>query len=109
MAGYISETMLCGACEHTYFDTLERDKRDETYACPECGEVEAKRTWSVPHVSTEKLSETIPDTVAKGRFAHHALKMQLKKAKSKARSSGDRESEKKINKEIKQYDKSRMK
>ena len=45
----------------------------------------AHRTQSVPHVSTEKMSESIPSVVAKGRFDglrdQHEMRKELAKAK----------------------------
>ena len=98
--GWISETMRCAVCKHTYSDLLDRDKRDDVYSCPECGQEEARRTWSVPNVSTEKLSKSIPDSVAKGRFDGLRAKQELRKEKANARSNGDRVSEDKISKEL---------
>ncbi len=109
MAGYISETMQCLACEHTYFDTLERDKRDETYDCPSCGAHESKRTFSVPHVSTPKTSASMLDGHTGNRFAHIKTAEELKKAKRKARAKGDLKGAKEVQKEIIKHKASRAK
>ncbi len=101
MTGLISETMLCSSCGHSAGELLDRDKRNDTYECPDCHEMEYRRTWSVPQVRTEKTSKTIPEVVAKGRFDDLRRKQELKKEKAGARASGDAVSEKKINKEIK--------
>ena len=105
MASLISETMRCDACNHTYFDLLERSNRDDTYACPECRTLAAKRTWSTPHVSTEKLSQTLPDVVGTGRFDSLKQQQALKKERAHSREVGDRTSERKIDKELKKVNK----
>ena len=97
---YINELLRCADCNHEFEELLERDKRDDTYPCPECGKLEAKRTWGVPHVSTAKTSASMPDAVGKGRFDGIRTAQALRRAKQEARVSGDRESEKKIATEI---------
>jgi hypothetical protein len=98
--GYISEQMLCGECGHSGTELLDRDKRDEASQCPACESLAYHRTWAVPHVSTEKTSASIPDVVGAGRFDRERTKQTLKKEKARARSSGDKVSEQKINKEM---------
>jgi hypothetical protein len=102
---WISETMLCGACDHQYPDTIKRSERDDTYKCPECGEAASKRTWSIPNVSTEKLSRSLPDVVGTGRFDRLKQKQALTKERAAARETGDRVSEKKLTKEIRKVNK----
>ncbi len=101
MPDYISESLHCSACDGYYDDTIERSKRDEKQECVLCGAVDAVRTYTVPHISTAKMSESIPDIVAQGRFASHKLKNELRKAKANARDRQDWVSEGKINDELK--------
>lgn len=100
----ISELMKCAKCEHLYGDLLERSQRDEAYECPSCGEWEARRTQAIPHVSTAKTSASTPDVLPK-RFDKLRRQQELKKEKSKARTSKDLVSEDKINKELKTLNK----
>jgi hypothetical protein len=103
MASYISETMLCHnpECGQISDDILDRALRDEFHVCKHCGEKQAKRTFSVPNVSTSKTSQSIPDVAAKGRFDHIRRSQMLKKERAKARARGDWTTEKKVIKEQK--------
>lgn len=103
--GLCSETFLCAECDHTWCDTVDRSERDEFQKCPECQYWAAKRTFSVPNVSTAKLSKSIPEAASRGRFDQFREEQTLKKAKSAARISGDRTTEKKVDAEMKKVKK----
>jgi len=96
-----SEVMLCADCEYSWNDLIERSTRDDMHQCPECQLWAAKRTFSVPNVSTTKLSQSIPEAAARGRFDHFREEQTLKKAKAAARVSGDRVTERKVEAEMK--------
>jgi hypothetical protein len=89
-------------CGHLFDELVQYEYRDEVQDCPEC-QSDAPRTWEqcFPQVSTEKTSESIPGVAARGRFDKLREKQSLKKEKAAARQSGDRATEKKINKEMK--------
>jgi len=99
--GLCSETFLCAECDHTWTDLIDRKDRDEFQYCKECGWFAAKRTFSVPNVSTSKTSQSIPEVASRGRFDHFREQQTLKKAKSEARRTGDRDTEKKVDAELK--------
>ncbi len=102
--GYFSEKMRCSdeSCAVTYDDLIDKTQRDEAHECRSCGQITAYRTMTVPNISTSKLSATIPDVVASGRFDRIRDQSMLKKEKARARERGDRETEKKVNKELQQ-------
>lgn len=93
----------CPECDEPNDIVVEYELRDELQECPTCGCPDSERTWATMKVSvsTEKLSQSIPDVVAKGRFDKHRVQQELKKAKAHARETGDRETEKKIDAERK--------
>ena len=66
--GLLSIEVHCDKCDETYGILVERDKRNEDVLCDRCEGGPASRVWSVPNVSTEKTSQSIPADVAKGRF-----------------------------------------
>lgn len=103
--GLCSETFLCAECEHTWTDLIDRKYRDEFQKCPDCGWFAAKRTFSVPNVSTSKTSQSIPEVASRGRFDQFREEQVLKKAKSAARVSGDRVTERKVDAEMKKVKK----
>ena len=92
----------CAECEVVSIHLVEWEYREQSQACPECGGPSC-RLWT-SNFSTEKLSKSIPAEAAKGRFDHHRRKQALKKEKAESRRTGDRESEKKINTEIKKVE-----
>lgn len=100
-----SETFLCAECDHTWTDLVERSIRDDMFLCPECQWYAAKRTFSIPNVSTPKTSVSIPEAASRGRFDAIRERQVLKKAKAAARSSGDRVTEKKVDAEMKKVKK----
>lgn len=84
------------------FDSLvEYEDRETPQECPGCGAAECARTWEgvTINVSTEKLSQSIPDVVAKGRFNKLREQQALKKEIASARERGDFVTEKKAKKE----------
>lgn len=90
----------CPDCGHQFEALVDYDSREHT-ACIQCGSV-ANRTWSgwTMNVSTRN-SASMPAATASGRFDSLKEKQKLIKEKSEARVSGDRETEKKISKEMK--------
>lgn len=83
--GLMSIDVLCDKCEERYDILVERDQRNDPQLCEICEGGHAHRIMSVPNVSTEKTSESIPQAVAKGRFdglrEQHAMRKELAKAK----------------------------
>ena len=92
----------CESCDELFDALVQYEVRDETQDCIECG-ADAPRTWEqcFPQVSTEKTSQSIPAAAARGRFDGLRRRQELKKEKAAARVSGDRTTEKKIDKEMK--------
>lgn len=82
---YLSIEVQCEECQDVSGIIVEREQRNDPQICLSCGG-EATRIWSVPNVSTVKLSEAIPDVVAKGRFDRakevHKARKEIAKAKS---------------------------
>jgi putative FmdB family regulatory protein len=85
------------------FDSIvSYSSRETPQECPACG-LDSPRTWEgvTINVSTEKLSQTMPEAVAKGRFNKLREQQAMNKEIAYARESGDRESEKKLKREKK--------
>lgn len=101
---WISELMQCDACDSTYGDLIDRSTRDELQQCLTCGEVAAHRIQAIPHVSTSKTSESIPDVLPK-RFNKLRRQQELKKELFKAKQKVDRTDEDKVRKELKTLNK----
>ena len=97
MRSYVYE---CKDCGFRFTAIVNYDDR-ETQPCEECGSA-AERTWSgwTMNVSTRN-SASMPAVTSKGRFSNLRNKQELVKEKSKARENGDRDSEKRLSKEIK--------
>ncbi len=95
----------CGECEEVAIHLVVWEDRDNNQACPECGGASV-RLWSSTF-STEKCSKSIPGEAARGRFDHLRRKQSLAKEKAACRISGDRVSEKKIDKEIRKSNRSK--
>jgi hypothetical protein len=89
----------CAACGETEIHLVEEEDRNNNQSCLACGGPSI-RMWT-SNFSTEKVSSTMPAAAAKGRFDHLRRRQELKKCKSDARVSGDRQSEKQIDAEIK--------
>ena len=75
----------CEKCDERYGLLVERDQRNEAQLCDKCDGGMAYRVWSVPNVSTEKTSASIPDTVAAGRFDNLRYKQEMMKAAANAK------------------------
>lgn len=101
---YRSYNYKCTDCDDVFVETVEFELRDLPQECPVCAKQECPRTWEgyAVAVSTAKTSQTIPDVVAKGRFDNIRKQQELRKAKGDARWRRDRETEKMIDKEIKE-------
>ena len=84
---WLSIDVICDTCEERYPTLVDRDERNTPLPCEKCDDGTATRTMSVPNVSTEKTSESIPDAVAKGRFDVHRRQQELRKELSKAKAS----------------------
>jgi len=104
----LSIETVCDTCETVFGLLVDSTTRNDKRPCTEC-EGTMSRLWSVPHVSTEKTSESIPDVVAKGRFKHLATKQEMRKEVSKAKkryvadpSSGNADEVKRAKKEYKE-------
>lgn len=97
----------CHDCDEVFVKTVEYHTREDEQECPICGNLQCPRTWegfSVA-VSTSKTSSSIPDAAARGRFDGIRRNQELAKAKAHARATGDRQTEKEINHEIKRRSK----
>lgn len=94
----------CEDCKDVQILLVVWENRDSPPNC-ECGGTRT-RLWS-SNFSTEKLSQSIPEEAAKGRFDHLRRKQMLAKEKAATRANGDRESEKKIDVEIRKSNKSK--
>jgi hypothetical protein len=81
--GLISIEVLCEKCNERYGILVDRDKRNDPQLCELCGGGHAYRVWSVPNVSTEKTSASIPDITAKGRFDGLRERQEARKRLSK--------------------------
>jgi hypothetical protein len=83
--GLLSIEVECNKCEERYGILVERDERNEPQLCEKCEGGHAYRIWSVPHVSTEKTSASIPTATASGRFdalrEQQAARKEVAKAK----------------------------
>jgi hypothetical protein len=75
----LSIEVLCEKCNERYGILVERDKRNDPQLCELCEGGHAHRVMSVPNVSTEKTSETIPDVTAQGRFDHLRAQQEIRK------------------------------
>jgi hypothetical protein len=85
--GLISIDVVCDTCGHRETVAVDRDMRNEDRFCTQgCGGL-ATRAWGgfSLAVSTEKLSESIPDNVASGRFDHLRDTQQLKRELTKTK------------------------
>lgn len=93
---------MCEDCGEPREVSVEFEQRDEPQECPVCGKQDCPRTWAgvTMNVSTSKLSQTMPEAAAKGRFDDLRRKQTLRKEKSKARQSGDRQAEKEIDRAL---------
>ena len=67
MARLLSIEIECRDCNETYGILVDYEKRNDVHDCYLC-DGEADRVWSVPNVSTEKTSASIPDGCTGGRF-----------------------------------------
>lgn len=83
--GLLSIEVECRKCEVRYGLLVDRDERNEPVPCEKCHDGIAYRVWSVPNVSTEKTSASIPDDVGKGRFDHHRAQQMARKEVAKAK------------------------
>ena len=93
--GMISIDVMCDTCDHRETVVVDREVRNEDRFCSQgCGGI-AARAWGGFQlaVSTEKLSESIPDNVAKGRFNHLKDHQEMKRELSKAKQQVARDSE----------------
>lgn len=88
---YFSIEVQCEKCEEIYGVLVDKKDKDKPIECEECGGGMARRIWSVPNVSTEKTSASIPDGVAKGRFDGLKDQMMAKKELSKAKQAAGRD------------------
>lgn len=86
-----TEEENCGPIEQL----VEYEDRDNDQQCPGCGG-RAERTWQFSGPAVMRAS--FPD--GKKRFDGQRRMQELRKAKSKARGSSDRVSEKKVEKEM---------
>jgi hypothetical protein len=89
--------------EHGLFDVVcPYALRDESKPCPSCGPGQLwPRTWegSAPQVR-DSSSATIPEVVARGRFADVRAARVLEKAERKAKRLGDKETAKLAGQEL---------
>ncbi len=87
----LSIEVICDTCDERYGILIESETRNDTRPCDVCPKGTASRAWSVPHVSTEKLSHTIPDAAARGRFDGARVTNGLKRdlAAAKKKTAGD--------------------
>ena len=108
---YLSIEIQCQDCDEISGILVDKEDRNNPQECPVCAGV-AKRIWSVPNVSTEKTSDTIPDAVAKGRFddirRQRDMKREVteaKKAAARNPTPGNKENLKRVRAEKKKLDK----
>lgn len=83
--GLLSIELKCNECEEIYGALVDREERNTPQVCEKCHIGLASRVWSVPNVSTTKLSDSIPDVVAKGRFDHQRRQQEARKELAKAK------------------------
>ena len=101
MSGWVSWDWRCESCSHEFIESIKRSQnRDDGVDCVEC-DGHAKSFYAPPHVSTTKLSRTMPEVLAQGRFNEERAKQKLKKQRSAAKKSGDMKQAKAISKELK--------
>lgn len=101
MSGWVSWDWYCKSCDHEFIESIKRsENRDDGVECGVCHET-AKFFYAPPHVSTTKLSRTMPEVLAQGRFNEERAKQKLKKQRSAAKKSGDMKQAKAITKELK--------
>lgn len=85
---YLSIEVKCEKCDAEYGLLVDRDQRNEPQLCDFCDGGMALRVWSVPHVSTTKTSNTIPEAVASGRFdgvrAQRSMELEVRRLKKEA-------------------------
>jgi hypothetical protein len=85
MPRWLSIEVICPKCGETTGVLTTQEEKDGFHECASCGCTEAERTFSVPNVSTSKTSETIPDVVAKGRFAELRAKRDVDRELSRVK------------------------
>jgi putative FmdB family regulatory protein len=89
--------------EHGIFsEIVPYNLRNDGQVCPECGPGQLwPRTWekSAPAINTSD-SASIPDVVARGRFAEVRATRALQKAARKAGREGNKDEARRIDKEI---------
>ena len=101
MSGWVSWDWRCGSCSHEFIESIKRsENRDAGVDCVMC-DGNAKYFMTPPNVSTTKLSRTMPEVLAQGRFNEERAKQKLKKLRSSAKKSGDMKQAKAITKELK--------
>jgi hypothetical protein len=83
--GWLSIEVRCDKCSEVYGVLVDREKRNESQPCERCDGGTATRVWSVPNVSVSKLSASIPDKTAAGRFDVLRRGQEINKELAKAK------------------------
>ena len=86
---WLSIEIQCQDCNEINGILVDKEDRNSPQECPVCAGV-ANRIWSVPNVSTEKTSESIPDSVAQGRFDSIRRQRDMKREVTEAKKAASR-------------------
>ena len=85
MPRWISIDVHCPDCDSDSIVLTTQEEKDDLQVCEHCSGTCAVRVISVPNVSTSTRSESIPDTVAAGRFDELRTGQTIRKELSKAK------------------------
>ncbi len=95
----LSIDIQCADCGGVSILVVDKEARNDQQVCPDCGGT-AERIFASIQTRTEKTSTSFVDGTT-NRFDGVRLSEKLKRARKKAKASGDREVEKSVRKEIK--------